>query len=165
MIATLREFLRMETAGGVLLGIAAGLGLALANLGPQAYEAIVHAPLGPLGFPLTRIADLLAPVPLGIALGLLIGKQTGVFAAVWACVKLGIAPMPEGARWSQVYGVAVLCGIGFTMSLFIGMLAFEPSSGRLDEVRIGVLVGPFISALLGYAILRWSALRVPVPRM
>jgi Na+:H+ antiporter, NhaA family len=98
-------------------------------------------------------ATLVAPLPLGIALGLFLGKQLGIFGSVWACVKLGIAVRPKDASWVQVYGVALLCGIGFTMSLFIGSLAFSDPAIN-DMVKIGVLMGSFISAIAGYAVLR-----------
>ena len=99
---------------------------------------------------------LLAPLPLGIAMGLFIGKQIGIFGSVWACVKLGLAARPRDASWLQVYGVALLCGIGFTMSLFIGGLAFaDPTQG--DAVKIGVLMGSILSALSGYFLLRFGS--------
>jgi len=99
------------------------------------------------------IEQLLAPLPLGIAAGLFVGKQIGIFGSVRLAVGLGLASLPQGARWPQVYGVALLCGIGFTMSLFIGGLAFDsPLLG--DEVKIGVLGGSLLSALAGYALLR-----------
>jgi NhaA family Na+:H+ antiporter len=95
--------------------------------------------------------QILGPVPVGIALGLVIGKQLGVFAFCLLGIKLGIARLPEGINWSMLYGVAILCGIGFTMSLFIGSLAFEDAnSPYLHQDRIGILGGSFISALLGY---------------
>lgn len=99
---------------------------------------------------------LVAPVPLGIALGLFIGKQIGIFGAVYALVKLRVTGMPAGATWPMVYGVALLCGIGFTMSLFIGTLAFADASHE-SQVRLGVLVGSLLSALVGYAVLRWPS--------
>ncbi|HMU22320.1 MAG TPA: Na+/H+ antiporter NhaA [Sphingorhabdus sp.] len=99
---------------------------------------------------------LLAPLPLGIALGLFIGKQVGIFGSVWACVKLGLATRPRDASWLQVYGVALLCGIGFTMSLFIGGLAFSDAK-QGDAVKIGVLMGSILSALSGYFLLRFGS--------
>ena len=97
------------------------------------------------------VGQILGPVPVGIALGLVVGKQLGVFALCVLGIKLGIARLPEGVNWSMLYGVAILCGIGFTMSLFIGSLAFEEaSSPYLYQDRIGILGGSFISALLGY---------------
>ncbi len=96
------------------------------------------------------------PVTLGIALGLLVGKPVGVFVPVWACIRLGLAPMPAGASWQQLFGLALLCGIGFTMSLFIGGLAFE-AAGFDAPVRIGVLGGSVLAATAGYAVLRFTA--------
>jgi Na+/H+ antiporter NhaA len=99
-----------------------------------------------------------APLPFGIAMGLFLGKQIGIFSSVWLSVKLGIADRPPHASWTQMYGVALLCGIGFTMSLFIGGLAFSgPTQG--DAVKIGVLMGSLLSAVLGYSILRYAAPR------
>jgi Na+:H+ antiporter, NhaA family len=101
-------------------------------------------------------ATLTAPVTLGAGFGLFIGKQLGVFAAIWLAVVTGLAPKPAGAGWMQIYGISVLAGIGFTMSLFIGELAFE--SGAYDsELRLGVLGASFASALTGYLVLRYSA--------
>ena len=106
------------------------------------------------------IAGVLAPLPLAVAAGLVAGKQLGIFACVYGAHRLGIARRPANASWPQVWGVSVLCGIGFTMSLFIGELAF-PGAGdtaRLlrDEAKIGILLGSTVSALLGYAILRMT---------
>ncbi len=98
-------------------------------------------------------ADLAAPIPLGIALGLFIGKQIGVFSFTWAAVKLGVAKPPAGASWLQVYGVAVMCGVGFTMSLFIGSLAYEGDAAAADAVRLGVLAGSLASIALASIIL------------
>jgi NhaA family Na+:H+ antiporter len=95
-----------------------------------------------------------ASLPWAIALGLFAGKQIGIFSAVWLCVRTGLAVRPAKASWTQVYGVSLLCGIGFTMSLFIGGLAFaDPAMS--DGVKIGVLAGSLCSALAGYAVLRW----------
>ena len=107
---------------------------------------------------------LLAPLPLGIAAGLFAGKQVGVFAAVRLSAALGIAARPAGASWMQVYGVALLCGVGFTMSLFIGGLAFADPL-LATEVKIGVLAGSFLSALAGYLVLRFAPVRRQVARV
>jgi Na+:H+ antiporter, NhaA family len=98
------------------------------------------------------IEQVFAPLPLGIALGLFLGKQIGIFGSVWGAVKLGMAQRPANASWRQVYGVSLLCGIGFTMSLFIGGLAF-PGLVLSDAVKIGVLMGSVASAVAGYAVL------------
>jgi len=103
--------------------------------------------------------DLLSPVPVGVALGLFIGKQIGVFGMALLAIKTGLAPRPHGSSWSQIYGVSVLCGIGFTMSLFIGNLAFARSPLLVDEVKIGVLAGSIVAALVGMLILRFSSSR------
>ena len=102
-------------------------------------------------------AALAAPLPLGIILGLFIGKQIGVFGAAWLAVRMGWAQRPEGASMAQVYGVALICGIGFTMSLFIGLLAFESSAQAQGAVKIGVLAGSLLSAVGGALVLRLSS--------
>ena len=99
------------------------------------------------------LAQLLAPLPLGVAAGLFFGKQIGVFASVRLAVRFGLGTRPLGASWLQVYGVALLCGIGFTMSLFIGSLAFSDPL-LINEVKIGVLMGSILSAVAGFAVLR-----------
>jgi Na+:H+ antiporter, NhaA family len=99
-------------------------------------------------------AALLNPVTLGIALGLFVGKQLGVFAFAWLAIRFRLAELPRRASWIQFYGVALLCGIGFTMSLFIGLLAFAVSPELQDEVKIGVLIGSLASAVAGAALLR-----------
>ena len=100
------------------------------------------------------LGQLIAPLPLAIAAGLFIGKQLGIFGAVWLAVRFGLAGRPSGATWLQVYGVALLCGIGFTMSLFIGALAFPGRSDLVEEAKLGILAGSIASALAGYAVLR-----------
>ncbi|SLN49536.1 Na(+)/H(+) antiporter NhaA [Aquimixticola soesokkakensis] len=97
------------------------------------------------------------PIVLGVALGLFVGKQLGVFGTTWLLIKFGIARKPFGATWRQVYGVAVLAGIGFTMSLFIGGLSYS-STDLMNQVRIGVLTGSIGSAVIGYLILRLAPL-------
>lgn len=99
---------------------------------------------------------LLSPLPLGIALGLFLGKQAGIYAIVRLSVAFGIATRPRGATWLQVYGVALLCGIGFTMSLFIGGLAFPGHPALAEQAKIGTLAGSLISALTGYCLLRFA---------
>ena len=98
-------------------------------------------------------ASLLAPVPLGILLGLFIGKQLGVFIFSYASIKLGFAQLPNNANWLSFYAVGILTGIGFTMSLFIGNLAFAENIQYIDGVKIGVLSGSFLSTVVGYVLL------------
>lgn len=108
------------------------------------------------GVSLTGISmeNLIDPVPLGVALGLLVGKQVGVFLLAALAIRMGLAKMPEGSNWIQLYGVALLCGIGFTMSLFIGNLAFPGSPHLVDEVKVGVLIGSIFAAIGGVTVLR-----------
>jgi len=103
--------------------------------------------------------DLFQPVPLGVALGLLLGKQAGIFAAVYLLVRLKLAARPRDSSWPQIYGVTLLCGIGFTMSLFIGGLAFGDGSHENDAAKIGILLGSTIAALAGFAVLGFAARR------
>lgn len=103
------------------------------------------------------LAGLLDPIPLGVALGLFIGKQLGIFSAIVAADRLGFAPRPSGASWMQLWGMSLLCGIGFTMSLFISALAFPQHALLVEEAKLGVMVGSVLSAVLGYVILRASA--------
>jgi NhaA family Na+:H+ antiporter len=107
------------------------------------------------GLPLSGLSFdyLLAPLPLGIALGLLLGKQLGVFIFSELAIRLNLADMPAGASRAQCYGVALLCGIGFTMSLFIGALAFPDQEDLMNATKIGVLMGSALSALAGYLVL------------
>ena len=108
--------------------------------------------LGGLG-----LAGLLAPLPLAVAAGLFIGKQTGILAAILLAEKTGFARRPQGAGTLQLWGMALLCGIGFTMSLFIGALAFPGDPLLVDEAKIGVLAGSLLSALTGYTVLRLAS--------
>jgi len=106
------------------------------------------------------VESLTHPVPVGIALGLFLGKQLGVFGFAWLAIKTGIARKAENVSWLSLYGVALLCGIGFTMSLFIGTLAFSPGDlpKQIDE-RLGILLGSLFSAVAGYFLLRYSLRR------
>jgi NhaA family Na+:H+ antiporter len=132
----------------------------------HALEHALHLPVGFLVVPIFGLANagvpvltlpaeaLVAPVTLGVALGLLIGKITGVFGFSMLAVRLGLADMPAHAGKRQLLGVALLCGIGFTMSIFITLLAFPGSQLLQAEAKLGVLAGSFVSGLLGYALLR-----------
>jgi len=102
------------------------------------------------------------PVPLGIMTGLFVGKQVGVFLFCWLGVLLGAARLPEGLRWGHIYGVALICGVGFTMSLFIGSLAFEETGVNLlfDE-RLGIIAGSVLSGACGYIVLRMTLPKNP----
>ena len=104
------------------------------------------------------LAWLLAPVPLGIIAGLVIGKPLGIVAASWLALAAGVAQKPAAATWPQLLGVGMLGGIGFTMSLFIGTLAWETAEFAAP-VRLGVLAGSLVSGLAGYAVLRATAAR------
>jgi Na+:H+ antiporter, NhaA family len=106
----------------------------------------------------TSLATLLDPLVLGIAAGLFLGKQVGIFGAIWGANKLGIAMPPRGVTWLQVYGLALVAGIGFTMSLFIGGLAFTDPE-MVDGVKIGVLSGSLLSALGGVLVLVFASRR------
>jgi NhaA family Na+:H+ antiporter len=106
------------------------------------------------------LSSLFNPVPLGIAAGLFIGNQIGVFGLSWLAIKLGISKLPQGVSWLQLYGVACLCGIGFTMSLFISSLAFEQAgAGLAVDDRLGILIGSIAAAALGYIVLRFAPAR------
>jgi NhaA family Na+:H+ antiporter len=136
----------------------------------QEMEKDLHYPVSFLILPLFAFAnaglslaglsvnDLFSPVSLGILLGLFIGKQVGVMLFTWLAVKLRIGKLPDDVNWMQLYGVAVICGIGFTMSLFIGSLAFEQTiENQAMNDRLGILVGSFLSAVLGYVWLKYVA--------
>ena len=103
-------------------------------------------------------SSVLAALPLGIACGLFFGKQIGIFGASWIAVKSGLAPLPRGVSWHMMYGVALLGGIGFTMSLFIGSLAFK-SDELLTETKLGVFAGSLLAAVAGYLVLRGAVSR------
>ena len=103
------------------------------------------------------LATLLLPVPLGIALGLVLGKAVGVFGAAWLMIRFGGASLPSGASWAQFFAVCLLCGVGFTMSLFIGGLAFEGQGAAFEtQLKIGVLGGSLLAALLGISVMLTS---------
>ncbi|MFV3131530.1 Na+/H+ antiporter NhaA [Niveispirillum sp. KHB5.9] len=130
-------------------------------------EHALHKPVGFLIVPIFGFANagvsfagvtpsvLMEPLSLGVAGGLVIGKLVGVFGAVFLLVRAGWATLPAAASWPQVFGVALLCGIGFTMSLFIGLLAFDDPALQ-DRVKFGILAGSLIAGLAGYLVLRFS---------
>lgn len=121
--------------------------------------ALANAGVPVLGLP----ADaLVAPVTLGVALGLLVGKPLGVFGLSMIAVRLGLADAPAHASRPQMFGVALLCGIGFTMSLFIALLVFPADPVLQSEAKIGILAGSFLSGILGYAVLRGAHRERPV---
>ncbi|CSB98174.1 Na+/H+ antiporter NhaA [Vibrio cholerae] len=103
------------------------------------------------------LAGLTSMLPLGVALGLFLGKPLGIFSFSWAAVKLGVAKLPEGINFKHIFAVSVLCGIGFTMSIFISSLAFGQANEAYDTyARLGILMGSTTAALLGYSLLRLS---------
>ncbi|MCL7983162.1 MAG: Na+/H+ antiporter NhaA, partial [marine benthic group bacterium] len=110
-------------------------------------NAGVEIPFGQLA------SSLVHPLTLGIALGLFVGKQVGITAFAWLAIKLGLGELPEGALWRQIWGGALLAGIGFTMSIFIASLAFADYE-VLDKAKIGIIVGSLLSAVVGIVVLR-----------
>ena len=114
--------------------------------------AFANAGVGLAG---VSVSDLAEPLTLGIIAGLFVGKQLGVFAATWFATRSGVARLPEDIQWTHVYGVACLTGVGFTMSLFIGSLAFD-SQDIMNSVRLGVITGSILSGILGFAVLRFG---------
>lgn len=138
---------------------------------PRKLEHALHKPVAFLIVPIFGFANagvsfagvtpsvLLEPLTLGIAAGLVFGKLVGVPGSVALLVKTGVADLPAEASWGQIAGVALLCGIGFTMSLFIGLLAFDDPVLQ-DRVKFGILAGSLIAGLCGYAILRISGRRL-----
>ena len=107
--------------------------------------------------------SLLSPLPMAVAAGLVMGKQIGIFGAILLACRLGIARRPEGATWAQLWGMALLCGIGFTMSLFIAALAFPGDPDLVEQAKLGVLAGSLVSALAGYGVLRLAGRKFAAP--
>ena len=108
------------------------------------------------GVHITSLDQVLQPLPIAIAAGLFVGKQVGVFGAIRFADLSGIAKRPTNASWLEIYGASVLCGVGFTMSLFIGVLAFSKSSEAVESAKLGTLLGSVLSALVGFAVLRFA---------
>ncbi len=155
------------TVAGVLAAFT--VPMALDRRGHSALLRMEHALVKPNAFivvPLFGLANagvalgtgsLFAPLPLGIAAGLFVGKQAGILAAILGCERLGIAPRPEGTSLTHLWGLALLCGIGFTMSLFIAALAFPAAPLLVEEAKLGILAGSALSALAGAVVLRLAA--------
>ena len=104
------------------------------------------------------VGNLLEPVPMGIATGLVVGKMVGVFGVTFLMVKFGLARLPHGANWAHIFGLACLAGVGFTMSLFIGGLSFSDPA-MMNEVRLGVLSGSVVAGVVGYTVLMLASQR------
>ncbi len=156
-----------STIAGVLAALTIPLGPSKADSPLRDLEHAIHpwvmfgvVPL--FGFTSAGVAlgggieMLRQPVALGVMLGLFVGKQVGVFGAMWAAIRLRLVPMPSGTNWRHLWGAAALCGIGFTMSLFIGALAFPGDDAAIEAAKLGTLAGSFLSAVVGYALLRFT---------
>lgn len=123
--------------------------------------AFANAGVDLTGMSLTLLTE---PVPLGIMLGLIIGKQLGVFGGAWLCIKTGIAQLPSNTSMAQMYGAAILAGVGFTMSLFISSLAFEETGhGFGQSDRLAIIVGSLVCGALGYIVLKVVTRKTPTP--
>jgi NhaA family Na+:H+ antiporter len=103
------------------------------------------------------LGAVLDPLPMAIAAGLFLGKQLGIFSAIFAADKLGFSKRPENASWVEIWGVTILCGIGFTMSLFVSTLAFSKNPILVEEAKIGILLGSLLSSVVGYCLLRMTS--------
>ena len=115
------------------------------------------------GVSLAGLSSIAPELPLAVALGLFVGKQLGVAGAIWLGVRSGLAPRPAGTSSAQLYGAALLCGIGFTMSLFIGALAFPENPEAVEAAKLGTLAGSLLSGLAGYLVLRRAAVEICPP--
>jgi NhaA family Na+:H+ antiporter len=162
------------TIAGVLAALT--VPMTLNRHGDSALLRLEHALVWPSGFivvPLFGLANAgvelrgsamsgaSLALPLGVAAGLFVGKQLGIVLAVLSCERLGIAPRPAGTSAVQIWGMALLCGIGFTMSLFISSLAFPTSPALVEEAKLGVLGGSLLSAIVGALVLRMAARSTP----
>jgi Na+:H+ antiporter, NhaA family len=154
------------TIAGVLAALAVPLGLGEARSPLKRLEHAIHPwvmfgimplfGLASAGVHIGSLDEISQPLPLAILAGLFLGKQLGVFGAIWLAIRMKLAPMPPNARWSELYGASVLCGIGFTMSLFIGALAFKGSPETIEAAKLGTLAGSLLSAVAGWVILRFA---------
>ena len=154
------------TIAGVLAALTVPLGLGETRSPLKRLEHAIHPwvmfgimplfGLASAGVHIGSLGEIMQPLPLAIIAGLFLGKQIGVFGAIWLVIRVKLAPMPS-ARWSELYGASVLCGIGFTMSLFIGALAFEGSPQSVEQAKLGTLAGSLLSAIAGWIILGLAA--------
>ena len=154
------------TIAGVLAALAIPLGQGEDHSPLKRLEHAIHpwvmfgvVPLFGLasaGVELTGVSSLIEPLPLAIMAGLFFGKQIGVFGAIWIADRTGVAPRPQFARWAELYGASLLCGVGFTMSLFIGALAFPTSPETVEAAKIGTLAGSLLAAICGWVVLRFT---------
>lgn len=162
------------TLGGIIIG----LSIPIKNNEKSFNElqSSLHAPVNFIILPLfafvnsgialgsLTISDLTDNVTLGIIMGLLFGKQIGIFVFSWIAVKSGLGRLPDGVNWAQIYAIAVLSGVGFTMSLFIGSLAFQCSGGACYDIaddRLGILIGSLLSGIAGYFLLKHQLKETP----
>lgn len=159
-------------SGDIFAHIYIEIALVLAALAPRRFlETLIHKihpwvaflilpvfAFANAGVPFTGMGlhSLFDPLTFGIIAGLFIGKQLGIFGTLYGAIKSGLCPMPKDTSWKQLYGMSILCGIGFTMSLFIGGLAFSGIEQQA-EIRLGVLAGSILSAVIGYGIIRCSS--------
>jgi NhaA family Na+:H+ antiporter len=159
------------TISGVLAALTIPLGRGEARSPLKTLEHRIHPwvmfgvmplfGLASAGVHIGGLAEMLQPLPLAVFAGLFIGKQIGVFGAIRLADATGLAPRPDHCRWMELYGASLLCGIGFTMSLFISQLAFPASPETVEAAKLGILVGSLLSALVGFAVLRFSGPVVP----
>jgi len=162
--------------GGVIIGLA--IPIKNNEKSFSELQSSLHAPVNFIILPLfafvnsgivfesLHMSDLTDNVTIGIAMGLLFGKQIGIFVFSWIAVKSGLGRLPYGVNWAQIYAIAVLSGVGFTMSFFIGSLAFHCSGGACFEIaddRLGILIGSFLSGVVGYLLLKYQLKEVPSP--
>ncbi|WP_068073784.1 Na+/H+ antiporter NhaA [Novosphingobium lentum] len=159
------------TVAGVLAALT--IPMKLDNRGNSPLLRLEHALTGPSAFVIVPVfgfanagvalgsgaAGAAAVLPVAVAAGLVVGKQAGIIASIFVAERFGIAPRPAGTTWLQLWGMALLCGIGFTMSLFIGGLAFPGAPQLAEEAKIGIVAGSLISAILGFGVLRFSPRR------
>ncbi|MFC2074582.1 Na+/H+ antiporter NhaA, partial [Campylobacterota bacterium] len=164
------------TLGGVIIGLA--IPIKNNEKSFNELQSSLHAPVNFIILPLfafvnsgivfesLNMSDLTDNVTLGIAMGLIFGKQIGIFLFSWIAVKSGLGRLPYGVNWPQIYAISILSGVGFTMSLFIGSLAFQCSGGACYDItddRLGILIGSFISGITGYLLLKHLLKEAAVP--